>query len=174
MSPDYTFKIVSKKHGTFTVTAPLRFRTDIEQHKWHVHYNRKRASGKFAVATHIHGSGSGRTSITLHRFIWELAENPRSTSIDHIDRQPLNNSESNLRDGTHGNTRNAPRRRNNTSGAIGVSWHKSNKRWRAYVKVRGKIHHLGLFATAEEASAARDAAAIRLHGEFAVLNGGST
>jgi hypothetical protein len=45
-------------------------------------------------------------------------------------------------------------RTNNTSGFLGVSWHKGTKRWVAQMWVAGKNRTLGYFSTAEDASAA--------------------
>ncbi|NPT62586.1 AP2 domain-containing protein [Paraburkholderia elongata] len=48
---------------------------------------------------------------------------------------------------------------NNTSGYAGVSWHKAAGKWSAYIHIEGKRKYLGLFQTAEAASAAVTAAA---------------
>jgi hypothetical protein len=85
-------------------------------------------------------------------------------AIDHIDGNGLNNRASNLRDVTCGeNTRNARRRRDNTSGVNGVVWRKDLQKWRAVIRVEGRYQHLGHFDTIEEAAAAR-AAANELYG----------
>ena len=47
---------------------------------------------------------------------------------------------------------------NNTSGFRGVSWDKSRKKWRAYIKLKYKTRFLGRFNTFEEAVEARLAA----------------
>ena len=41
--------------------------------------------------------------------------------------------------------------RHNSSGYTGVSYMKNKKKWRAYINLRGKQIHLGLFETKEEA-----------------------
>lgn len=88
--------------------------------------------------------------------------------VDHIDGDKLNNNRRNLRWATtHENGRNAKMRSDNTSGYKGVSYHKSNGKWRSRINDCGKNRHLGYFDTAEEAAAAYRAAAICLHGEFA-------
>jgi hypothetical protein len=54
------------------------------------------------------------------------------------------------------------------SGFKGVSPHK--KRWIAQIECDGKHYYLGLFKDATSAAFEHDKAAIKLHGEFAVLN----
>jgi hypothetical protein len=56
--------------------------------------------------------------------------------------------------------------RTNTSGYRGVSWHKGAGKWHARIKLNGSVQYLGLFDTAEEASAAYVRAAGDLDGEF--------
>ncbi|WP_160331047.1 HNH endonuclease [Bradyrhizobium macuxiense] len=53
----------------------------------------------------------------------------------------------------------------NSSGFVGVNLHTCGK-YQAYVTLNGHRHYLGLFDTAEEASAVRNAEAQRLHGAF--------
>jgi hypothetical protein len=59
------------------------------------------------------------------------------------------------------NLRNQKIYKNNTSGTIGVSFHKSYKSYRASITINGKTKHLGLFKNKEEAIAARAAANIK-------------
>jgi hypothetical protein len=165
-SPNFTFNIVSKKHGVLVVTAPERFRKEIESRKWHAKGNR------FVYVTTYDDLVNGkRHALTLHRLIWQLAGNPATPDIDHRDRRPLNNSEDNLRAATRTeNMRNRGMQRSNASGAIGVSWSTRRSRWRAAIRYGGKMVHLGYFDSVEDARLVRDAAAARFHGEFAVLN----
>ena len=46
--------------------------------------------------------------------------------------------------------------KNNSSGFIGVGFHKSTQMYRTYISVNSKIKHLGIFNTAIEAAKARD------------------
>jgi len=61
------------------------------------------------------------------------------------------------------NAQNVARPRTNSSGAIGVTWNKSCKKWQSSIKNLGKSHYLGLFDTVTEASAAYLAAKNKLH-----------
>lgn len=79
--------------------------------------------------------------------------------IDHIDNEPKNNLESNLRLVTHAqNILNHFKRKNCSSGALGVTSIKRNKTrpWRAYIKLPGGQFHIGYFSTEVDAAAAYD------------------
>jgi hypothetical protein len=87
--------------------------------------------------------------------------------VDHINGDRSDNRIANLRDCSHvENARN--RKCHSISGLKGVVAH--GRKWKASIAVDGRDHYLGLFTTKEEAGAAYDAAARRLHGEFARLN----
>jgi len=89
-------------------------------------------------------------------------------SIDHINQNPSDNRWINLRAATHSeNHRNVSLRSDSTSGIKGVSLHKETGKWRAHIKINGKAKHLGLFHTIEEAARVRQAAADKIHGQFA-------
>lgn len=46
-------------------------------------------------------------------------------------------------------------RSDNTSGVRGVSWDRSREKWEAHLRLRGKNHHLGRFASIDDAIKAR-------------------
>ena len=88
--------------------------------------------------------------------------------IDHINEDPSDNRWVNLRAATKSqNMRNISRIKSNTSGFKGVGWHKQQSKWRAYIKADGKMYHLGLFKTKEEAAKVYEEAAKKLHDVFA-------
>jgi hypothetical protein len=62
------------------------------------------------------------------------------------------------------NTRNSIKKITNTSGYIGVNYHKN--KWRASIRINGKTKHIGSFETAEEASKAYQEQAKLHFGEF--------
>ena len=74
--------------------------------------------------------------------------------VDHIDGNPRNNAFCNLRDvSTAGNVQNQKRAhvRNKSSGLLGVSKVKGNRRWRARICTHGVHTLIGWFDTPEEA-----------------------
>lgn len=115
------------------------------------------------------GSGSRPGGVVLmHRL---LCAAPSGRQVDHINGQRLDNRRANLRLCTQAQNRcNAGIRANNRSGFKGVSRHSKNAVWVAHVQSGGVTHYLGSFGDKAEAARAYDAAARRLHGEFARLN----
>lgn len=87
--------------------------------------------------------------------------------MDHIDRDPGNDKWVNLKPASRfENTSNRRMRSDNTSGVIGVFWNAQRSKWQVQVD---KVH-IGLFDDLQEATIARDAAAMQMHRSFAVLN----
>lgn len=92
--------------------------------------------------------------VTLHVFL--LGKAPKGFEWDHIDRNKLNNSRSNLRLVNRSeNNRNKNPQVNNKSGVSGVSFKKDVGKWRARIKLYGKEINLGTYDTIDKAIAAR-------------------
>ena len=93
---------------------------------------------------------------------------PLENLVDHKHNPKTNNKIKNLR--LANKSQNAMNRvnlnSNNTSGAIGVNWCKSYKKWRAVIAINGKQKHLGYFINKEDAIKARREAEIKYYGEF--------
>lgn len=136
----------------------------VSKHRWRSYrgYVRRVTSGK---------------AIWLHRVILGLgpkAEDPRET--DHKNRDKMDNRRSNLRVADKSqNAANIPRVR--LKGPYrGVRYlARPNagphvRKWAATIRENKKGIYLGMFFTAEEAAQVYDAAAVRIYGEFAVLN----
>ena len=89
----------------------------------------------------------------MHRFIMNT---PNGMYPDHIDFNTLNNQRSNLRNLTASESNRHQRiKKTNKSGCIGVSWYKAIKKWRADIKVNGKLVYLGSFENIKDAIFAR-------------------
>ena len=87
---------------------------------------------------------------------------------DHIDRNALNNRKINLRQCLQKeNCRNSSKRKDNTSGIIGVYWRKDRQKWVANIICDNKYYGLGSFIDKEDAIRARLKAEKEYFGEFA-------
>lgn len=95
-----------------------------------------------------------------HRLAWLYTYGVfPNDQIDHINRDRDDNRIENLRDVTgHQNQQNSGIRKNNSTGAKGVTWHKTNQGYAAQITRNGTNHYLGTYPTVAEASAAYDQA----------------
>lgn len=134
--------------------------------QWKWYYN----SG-YAIRTQYFGLINGkenRKAILMHRLILNT---PDGFETDHINGDQLDNRRCNLRICTHAlNMWNQKPREGCASKYKGVSWHKANKNWRAYIQANGKFKSLGSFENAVDAALSYNEAAILYYGEFARLN----
>lgn len=104
-----------------------------------------------------------------HRLAWLMVTGLMpETDIDHVNGLKDDNRLTNLRLATRSqNNGNARRRKDNTSGYKGVSFHPQTEKWRAAIHIKGRKHHIGLFQTPEEAHQAYINQAKQVFGEFA-------
>lgn len=94
-----------------------------------------------------------------HRIAWLIMYGEWPIQVDHVDHNRINNKISNLRNVSQTeNSRNMRLRRRNTSGHVGVCWHKKGNKWMAYIHLAGKFKSLGLFSDISDAVAARNKA----------------
>jgi hypothetical protein len=121
----------------------------IKQYTWWTNY-------KYAVAL-----TSSNKKIFMHKLIMNIDSIHQG---DHINRNKLDNRKSNLRIATLiENNRNRNIQKNNTSGIIGVSWAKTNNKWRS--RIGRKL--LGHFDDFNDAVLARLLAEEEYYKEFA-------
>jgi G3E family GTPase len=88
-----------------------------------------------------------RCAFLLHRLVywlhnphWDIFDSSiKNNSIDHIDRNPLNNNIENLRVVTN------QENHFNQTRTKGYYWFKRDKKWRAQIQLNGKKKHLGIF-----------------------------
>lgn len=95
----------------------------------------------------------GSSSQFMHRVIMGL-ERGNPLTVDHINRDKLDNRRANLRIVTLAqNQQNVASQRGSMSRYRGVSWDSERQRWIAAVWVDGHCHRLGRFADEDEAGA---------------------
>lgn len=140
-------------------------------YKWYANWDQK--LGKYYAVRNVTVSVGKQSQVRMHREIMGLQIGD-SRKIDHAQGNTLDNRrfvyrKPNLRIANSlENSRNARKRKDNTSGYKGVDLHKG--RWRARIRVDGRSIHLGYFATREDARVAYDNAARLYFGEFARCN----
>lgn len=102
--------------------------------------------------------------VCLHTFLTGWSR------VDHIDRNPLNNSRYNLRKATQQQNVFNSRGSGKTSRFKGVWWEKRRSLWASQIKCGNKRHWVGYFTSEIDAAKAYDKKALELFGEFAYLN----
>jgi len=122
----------------------------------HLHY----------AATNLKEKINGYRYIRMHRLIMDAR---RGQTIDHVNRNGLDNRRENLRFCTQAeNCWNSIKKRHGKSKFKGV--YKVGRKFRASITVNGERSYLGYFRTETEAGAAYNKAATELMGKFARVN----
>ena len=113
-----------------------------------------------------------RKNYSLHRLAWlYLYGKWPDYDIDHINGDRADNRLENLRDVSRKlNSHNSSIRKNNTTGFPGVVYIKTTGKFRAGLRVKGKVRHLGVFETAEKAFEAYQKAKLNLLVDLANVN----
>jgi hypothetical protein len=120
---------------------------------------------------------NGREFVRINKFglflasrliwIYHNGNIPFDKEVDHKDNNPNNNKIENLRLASRSqNMHNTRRRKNNTSGVKGVTFHPQTGKWRARINACKKCIEVGLFETIEEAQLAISSARESIHGAF--------
>tara|TARA_R110000850_G_scaffold11976_4_gene40733 strand:+ start:14045 stop:14581 length:537 start_codon:yes stop_codon:yes gene_type:complete len=120
----------------------------------------KARNGKSYVQICVHNK-----LIKAHNVIFIIMTGSLPIGIcDHINGNGTDNKWSNLRDTTEqDNFKNQRNPVTNTSGVMGVSWHKATKKWRASITESKKVIHLGVFESFDAAVIARKEAELELN-----------
>ena len=131
----------------------------ISKHKWSV-------SVSCAIRmSYVTGKAK---SVLMHR---EIMSTPDGMETDHINGDRLDNRRANLRICTHGeNQQNRRAKIWGGSGYKGVCWITKDKKWRAQIKVGGRVVYIGQYDNPKDAAIAYNKEAEKYFGEYARLN----
>lgn len=125
---------------------------------WNARYAGRRA-GKVNSATGYRYVAILNKLELEHRLIWVYVHGIWPDEIDHINHMRDDNRIANLRAVTRPeNCQNITMPSVNTSGHVGVYWHKGARKWMAQIVVGKKAKYLGLYCKIEDAIAARNSA----------------
>lgn len=118
---------------------------------WNARYTGSRVGVPSTTTGYIQLRMLGETHLA-HRLVWKIMTGEMAEEVDHIDGDRTNNAWENLRNVSRSvNQRNVKRRSDNTSGAVGVSWHRARGKWAA--RIRGK--YIGIYESYDDAARAR-------------------
>ncbi len=129
---------------------------------------------KYKWCAHVRPNGvyvkRGKSKDNEFTYLHTMLEKPeKGKTVDHKDRNPLNNRRYNLRVCTQQqNSYNRVRPKCNRY--RGITWHKKLNKWQAQLMISGVQLFLGTFKNDEDAAKAYDRAALINQGEFAVIN----
>lgn len=149
---DVVIGFTSNTHKEFYVD--LKNFDKIKDYCW---YEKKNGNTSRLLAKNIQ---TGKT-ISMHKLLG-------FKNYDHIDRNELNNLESNLRPASYSqNAMNRSLRCDNKSGVIGVYWDKTLNQWHSYLDKDGERVFSKYFTNKVEAIKERLNAEVKYFGEFA-------
>jgi len=121
----------------------------------------------FYACRHVYVPDGPNQLVLMHR---SLLQTPSGLLSDHIDGNGLNNTRINLRDATPlQNMMNRRGKRGGSSKYKGVWMDQqgdSSKKWRAGIRINGKLNYLGRFCAEEDAAAAYAQSAEKNFGQF--------
>jgi len=136
----------------------------ISKFKWCVALGNKQKPyairGRYKNGTHL--------TIRMHR---EILDTPKGIEGDHINGDTLDNRRANLRNCTKlQNSQNRLPQNKKIGKYKGVTWDSESNKWRAKIRYKRKLHHIGYFVNEIMGASAYDLKAKELFGEFARLN----
>jgi len=119
----------------------------LNQFNWYAHNG---WGDNFYAVRNVWLAKNKRKTERMHNVIF--GKTTEGNTVDHIDRNGLNNQKENLRECTKSeNSLNTDIYKSNTSGFRGVSWDKVTKKWKVQRSFNKKQQYLGVFSTKIEA-----------------------
>lgn len=142
----------------------------IMQYKWQWQLSTRGRFGYARRKQHVSyiGGKQKTKSIFLHKFIMKAEV---GQIVDHINRNSLDNRKQNLRFCTISeNARNKSKMIGAMSIYRGVYKDINRAKWKANIRLNGKLHHIGSYLKEEDAAIAYNEMAKKYFGESALLN----
>jgi hypothetical protein len=132
--------------------------------RWNTRFSGSVALAYVGTYGYMKGSVNGVT-LAAHRVAWAVYYGAwPDMYIDHINGEKSDNRIENLRDVNRvQNGQNSKISARNTSGIIGVGWHKASSRWIAHIGLNGTCKTIGYFSEFGDAVRARQQADLQ-HG----------
>lgn len=166
LTPELLREVLNYNPETGILTWNRRDRKFFKGYSHYIGWN-KRFEGKEAFTSkNSEGYKTGTllgNCVKAHRICWVLAYGEWPYNVDHINGDTSDNRLLNLRDVSRSiNLKNQRMKNSNTSGRVGVYWHKKSQKWQAIVGSERKCFYLGLFDTKEDAIKAREKAEAKL------------
>jgi len=163
---DEEMRYIQLTQGQFATVDDDKY-DELVKHKWHTSHG-------YACrhATKKERKAGSSACVRMSRYVLGVSG---AELCDHINRNKLDNRIENLRTATKSqNGANRTNPINNTSGYRGVrkkTWPGGwTGKWIAQIRVQSKHKHIGVFNTKEEAATAYNNMAVKMFGEYAVLN----
>ena len=158
-------RIKSKTHGDKFALVDDEDYNRITEYVWNLN---KWGDTFYAIRTNHDKNNGLPSTVRMHR---SAIFAPAGKSVDHIDRNGLNNQKENLRlCSVSQNQMNTKLRRDNKSGYRGVYWRTKSNKWNASITINGKQKTIGEYFCLIRAAKAYDDKAREHFGEFASLN----
>lgn len=165
---EFDYRIIQLANNKGTTLVDADSFEELNEYRWY-----RSSSGYTVRNTRKDESINGiRRTILMHREIMGLPRSGRSSVIDHVNGNKLDNRRSKMRICTNKeNQRNRGCCKNSKSMVKGVSWHVRNKKWQATITNEGRKIHIGYYDDIKDAKRARLEAEVRF-GWMPVTNKG--
>ena len=154
---NYAYILITKDNITKKVLFDIEDVEKIQQYKWHLHL--RKMDMRYDACTNTQGTNKTRKYINMPRFLLNYKGH---LTIDHINRNTLDNRKCNLKIVSH--YENNLNKGNNTSGCVGVCWNKLQNKW----QVSFKNKNLGKFNSFDEAVKVRKQAELNYQSQNSV------
>lgn len=157
----------ARKHFGLTVLVDDSDYEQLSKYNWNAKWDDH--SRTFYAQRASKTKDGRRTTVAMHRQILGITSNRK---VDHENGDGLDNRRENLRMcSDQQNCMNRRKQRTKTSSAFkGVSWHRRQCKWVAYISINSRREQIGSFTSEKAAARAYDRLALQYFGDFARTN----